>query len=199
MLTDRFGEALAFAFGLHRDQYRKGTSVPYVSHLLAVTALVLENGGGEDEAIAALLHDAIEDQGDSYLGGRPGLRGEIESRFGNTVLNIVNGCTDDDGFSKSDWRGRKQAYLDHIRGADLPVRRVSCADKLHNARSVLSDYRRVGNALWTRFRTKNPEDHLWYFNELANVFTESQTGSLAEELCRATGELNVAVQARLRE
>lgn len=185
MDSARFRDALAFATQLHRAQVRKGTQVPYISHLLAVSSLVLEHGGGEDEAIAGLLHDAIEDQGDPYPGGRQALRDEIEGRYGARVLEIVNGCTDDDGFVKvagpDGWRERKQHYLDHLETAPDSVRLVSCADKLHNARSILSDYRREGDAVWKRFRSPDPEDHLWVYGELAKRFAGNPR-VLAEEL-----------------
>ncbi len=195
MLTARFDEALAFASRLHRTQTRKGTEVPYISHLLAVTALVIEDGGDEDQAIAALLHDPIEDQGDNYSGGRDALRQRIGRVFGDTVLNIVKACTDDEGFSKSGsdakltWRARKQKYLDHLWVLDLPARRVSCADKLHNGRCVLADYRSLGENLWTRFRTGNREDQLWYYDNLAGVFLATNTGPLAEELNRVVDDI----------
>lgn len=189
MLSSRFDEALAFACDLHRAQVRKGGSVPYISHLLAVAALVMEDGGSEEEVIAALLHDSIEDQSASYPGGRDGLRQEIERKFGSAVLEIVNACTDDDHHGKPEWRARKQAYLDHIPHASPRARRVSCADKLHNARTVLADYRKIGNALWQRFRTRNGGDQIWYFTELARAFKETGTGPMAEELGRVLTEL----------
>ncbi len=194
MFTVRFDEALKFASGLHCTQLRKGTEIPYISHLLAVTALVIEDGGSEDEAIAALLHDAIEDQGDNFPGGRSALRRLIAANFGGVVLNIVNACTDDDEVppeEKKDparWRARKQAYLDHIPQMSPAARRVSCADKLHNARSVLTDYRERGEAVWSRFRTKSGSDQLWYYRELVRAFKEG-TGRLARELERMVDEL----------
>ncbi|MCW5964628.1 MAG: HD domain-containing protein [Bryobacterales bacterium] len=185
MHSSRFEDAVSFAAHLHRAQFRKGTQIPYLSHLFAVSSLVMEHGGGEDEIIAALLHDAIEDQGDPYPGGRPALRAEIEARFGRQVLEIVNGCTDDDGFVKADgpegWRQRKQHYLEHLQHASDAVRLVSCADKLHNARSILADFRRNGNAVWQRFRSSDPEDHVWVLTELASRF-EGNPRDLASEL-----------------
>lgn len=192
MHSARFEDAVAFAARLHCNQFRKGTRIPYLSHLFAVASLVMEHGGGEDEAIAALLHDAIEDQGDPYPGGRPALRAEIEVRFGRHVLQIVNGCTDDDGFVKTEgsagWRERKQQYLHHLDEASDAVRLVSCADKLHNARSILSDYRRNGNAIWQRFRSTNPEDHFWVLTELAKRF-EGNPRELAAELAWTVEQL----------
>lgn len=199
MYTARFEEALVFAARLHREQLRKGRRVPYVSHLLGVAALVIEDGGGEDEAIAALLHDAIEDQGDRYPGGRAALRREIEQRFGAAVLDLVNACTDDDNCpDKTDpaaWRPRKQACLDHIPHLSPAARRVSCADKLHNARCLAADFREHGDRLWERFRTRSAADQLWYYDQLAAAFQPAGPGRLARELARAVAELTAAVTA----
>src|SRR5437660_4807656 len=125
-LTARFEEALTFATQLHAQQVRKGTRIPYVAHLLAVTALVLENGGDEDEAIAALLHDAIEDQGGAAT------REEIRRHFGNRVVEIVDGCTDAEVIPKPPWRPRKETFIAHLREASASVRLVVASDKLHN-------------------------------------------------------------------
>jgi len=155
LLGDRFERALSFATHLHREQCRKGTGVPYAAHLLGVASLVLEDGGTEDEAIAALLHDAVEDQG-----GRARLQ-EIEHEFGNRVAHIVEGCTDTASIPKPRWRTRKEAYVHALASHDGSVRRVALADKLYNARATLLDYRRLGDELWERF---NPEaDQLWYY------------------------------------
>src|SRR5205085_9487458 len=132
-LTARFEEALIFSTQLHASQSRKGSATPYIAHLLAVTALVLENGGNEDEAIAALLHDAIEDQGGVAT------REEIRRRFGDRVVEIVNGCTDAEVVPKPPWRPRKDAFIARLYEAPASVRLVVAADKLHNARSVLAD------------------------------------------------------------
>lgn len=144
LLTDRFGEALALALDLHRPHLRKSTTVPYFSHLMSVAALVLEDGGSEDEAIAALLHDALEDCGDQITAD------EIERRFGSHVRLIVEGCTDTppdfSGGEKPAWRPRKERYLERLRESD-EVNRVSLADKLHNARSILRDHRIMGDAI----------------------------------------------------
>lgn len=145
-LSTRFDEALIFASRLHAKQVRKGSGIPYISHLLAVTALVLEHGGGEDEAIAALLHDAIEDQGGDAT------RQEIRRRFGEVVVEIVNGCTDTDSTPKPPWRERKEAYIAHLPTATSSILLVSAADKLHNVRSILNDYRVVGEEIWQRFK-----------------------------------------------
>ena len=133
-LSPCFDDALVFASRLHAGQLRKGTPVPYVAHLLAVTATVLEHGGDEDEAIAALLHDAVEDQGGAAT------RAKIRRRFGENVAAIVDGCTDADTIPKPPWQQRKEAYLAHLVGETSPsVRLVSSADKLHNVRSIIAD------------------------------------------------------------
>lgn len=175
MLTPRFEAALVYAAQLHAAQTRKGSGVPYVSHLMAVASLVLEAGGDEDAAIAALLHDAAEDQG--------GLRtlAEIRRRFGDGVADIVAACSDTFEEPKPPWHARKRAYLAHLRDAPPRVRLVSCADKLHNARAIATDHRRLGEALWARFNAGR-DDILWYYRELAAIFTEHGPEPLAAEL-----------------
>ncbi len=180
--TQRFEAALIYALHLHAEQKRKGTTIPYISHLLAVAALVLEDGGSEDEAIAALLHDAIEDQG-----GEP-IRQEIRRRFGERVVEIVNGCTDTDQTPKPPWLERKKQYLEHLRSASPQILRVSVADKLHNARSVLYDLRRYGEAVWQRFNGGR-DGTLWYYRQLVQIFRERCTSFLVEELDRVVSEL----------
>jgi len=138
-LSNRFEDALRYAYTLHARQTRKGSNIPYIAHLLGVTALVLEDGGSEDEAIAALLHDAVEDQG-----GMKTLM-EIRRRYGDLVAEIVEGCTDAIASPKPPWRQRKERYIEHLRHASPAVRRVSLSDKLHNARSILEDLRKDGS------------------------------------------------------
>jgi GTP pyrophosphokinase len=181
-LSTRFEEALVFATQLHTEQTRKGTTIPYISHLLAVTAIVLENGGNEDEAIAALLHDSIEDQGGAAT------REEIRRRFGDKVVEIVDGCTDTDMFPKPPWRARKEAYIAHISKAPAPVRLVSAADKLHNARAVLEDYSIMGEALWKRFNG-GKEGTLWYYRAAVDALRKAGTTPLIEELERVVSEI----------
>jgi (p)ppGpp synthase/HD superfamily hydrolase len=181
-LTQRFVEALAYATEVHRGQSRKGTSVPYVSHVLAVCSLVLEDGGGEVEAIGALLHDAVEDGG-----GRLILE-EIRRRFGDRVAEIVWACSDTDETPKPPWKERKTRYIAHLREAGPDARRVSCADKLHNARSILRDYRALGERLWDRFNA-TPEETLWYYRELVEAFRQPGRTPLTEELERVVSEL----------
>ena len=152
----RFQEALSYAVGLHAEQRRKLSGEPYVAHLLAVAALVMEHGGNEEEAIAALLHDAVEDQGGLAT------REEIRRRFGDAVAAIVDGCTDTTETPKPPWRRRKEAYIARLRDASTSVRLVAAADKLHNARSILREYRRLGESLWGHFHGGR-EGTLWYF------------------------------------
>jgi len=188
VLTERFTQAFLFAHMLHLEQKRKGTEAPYISHLLGVSSLVLEHGGDEDQAIAALLHDSIEDQGDTYVGGVEQLRKDIEDEFGATVLRIVNGCTDADTVPKPPWKERKEAYIEHIQNAESDIRFVSCCDKLHNARAILTDYLAVGDNLWDRFNA-DKEDILWYYRSLTDAFQEGGKSPLTEELSRVVSEL----------
>src|SRR5215212_1918847 len=177
---DKFENALVYAFQLHKDQVRKGTSTPYITHLLAVASIVGENGGTEDEVVAALLHEAPEDRG-----GEATLR-EIRARFGNEVAEIVEGCTDTYEDPKPPWRERKERYLAHLASASDSVRLVSSADKLHNARTVLSDYRLLGEDLWTRFNGKR-EGTLWYYRAIVDNLPGK--GPIVEELDRVVAEL----------
>ena len=173
MLTDRFDDALAFTARLHRAQTRKGAAIPYVSHLLAVCALVLENGGDEDAAIGALLHDAAEDQG-----GRATLD-VIRARYGEAVAAIVADCTDAWTDPKPPWRERKEAYIAALPGKADASLLVSLADKTHNVCAIANDYRVIGEALWARF-TGAREGTLWYYRSLADIFLTARPGRLAE-------------------
>jgi len=186
ILSTRFTDALTFATQLHAHQTRKGSEVPYVAHLLAVASLVLEYGANEDEAIAALLHDAIEDQGGAAT------REEIRRRFGDTVTEIVDGCTDSDATPKPPWYPRKEAYIAHIPTASASVRLVSAADKLHNARSILNDYRLLGDTVWERFKG-GKNGTLWYYRSLVEAFRTTGATPLIEELERVVGELEYLV------
>lgn len=181
-LTPRFQEALALAYQLHNGQIRKGTSIPYISHLLGVTSLVLEDGGDEDEAIAALLHDAVEDQG-----GRETLE-LIRGKFGERVAEIVLACSDSDTLPKPPWRERKERYIAHLRQASPSVVRVSLADKIHNARDIVMSYRKSGESVWERFKG-GKEGTLWYYTTLAQVFKEIRQDAMAEELGRVVDEM----------
>jgi (p)ppGpp synthase/HD superfamily hydrolase len=172
-LSPRFDEAYQFAAQAHRQQMRKGTEIPYLAHLLAVTALVLEDGGDEDQAIAALLHDAAEDQGGEVM------LEEIRLRFGERVSRIVDGLSDTFEIPKPPWQARKERYLAHLREAPPEVRRVSLADKLHNARSILADLERNGEAVWSRFTT-GKDGTLWYYHRLVETFTGDPSPMVAE-------------------
>ncbi len=182
LLSTRFEEALVYATTLHARQMRKGTDVPYIAHLLGVTALVLEDGGDEDEAIGALLHDAVEDQG-----GMRTLQ-EIRSRFGERVADIVLGCSDSFTTPKPPWRERKEAYIAHLWNASPEVRRVSLADKLYNARAILSSYRQIGEKTWERF-TGRRDGSLWYYRSLLHVYQETGDSPMVGELARVLDEL----------
>ncbi|HBE19676.1 MAG TPA: phosphohydrolase [Cyanobacteria bacterium UBA11149] len=181
-LSEKFTEALTFATQLHANQIRKGSGVPYVAHLLAVASIALEYGANEAEAIAALLHDAIEDCGGAAT------RAEICRRFGNTVTDIVDGCTDTDTVPKPPWRQRKEAYIAHISTASASVRLVSAADKLHNAQSILRDYRLLREDLWQRFRG-GKEGTLWYYRALVEAFRTHESSPIVDELERVVTEL----------
>jgi (p)ppGpp synthase/HD superfamily hydrolase len=182
VLTPRFTDALSYAVQLHAGQMRKGTHIPYIAHLLAVAGIVIEQGAGEDEAIAALLHDAIEDQG-----GRA-TAAEIRRRYGETVEQIVWGCTDAEVVPKPPWRARKEAYLAHLPQATASVRLVSAADKLHNVRSIIADYRALGEGVWARFNGGR-DGTLWYYRELVTAFRAADGSPLVDELDRAVSEL----------
>jgi GTP pyrophosphokinase len=186
ILSERFVDALTFATHLHASQSRKGGKVPYISHLMGVASIALEYGANEDEAIAALLHDAIEDQGGAAT------REEIRRRFGDTVTEIVNGCTDADTTPKPPWRQRKEAYIAHIPKASASVLLVSASDKLHNAWSVLKDYRLLGDTVWERFQG-GKDGTLWYYRAITNAFHSTGSTPLVDELERVVSELESLV------
>lgn len=178
----RFDRAVMLARTLHADQQRKGGDIPYLAHLLGVASLVLEDGGTEDEAIAALLHDAVEDQG-----GAETLK-LIRRQFGDRVAQIVEACSDTDVVPKPPWRARKEAYIAHLADADPGVLRVSLADKLHNARAILFDLQTVGDELWTRFNAERA-DTIWYYQALADAFASHNPGPMVEELRRTVAAI----------
>lgn len=190
-LSDRFLAAVALAQEVHGGARRSGTEIPYLAHLLVVTGLVLEDGGDEDQAIAAMLHDAVEDGG-----GRP-LLTRIEHRFGPRVAGIVANCSDNlDGEPDATWIERKRRYLAHLPTVtDDASLRVMLADKVHNVRSIVRDYRQEGHTLWNRFGQRTVEDQLWYYRSLLHYFTVHRPGPLTEDLSRAVGEL-AALAAR---
>jgi len=178
MLTARYDEAFRYAHELHGNQKRKGTSIPYISHLMIVSALVIENGGTEDQAIGALLHDAAEDQGGTKT------LNEVRRRFGDVVAEIVSDCTDSWNEPKPDWQPRKEAYLAELPAKPARSLLVSLADKTHNAEAILFDYRVLGEALWERFNG-GAAGTQWYYLSLANIFSDVMPGRLSDRLSRA--------------
>lgn len=181
-LGPRFEEALQYTAQLHAAQWRKGSGIPYITHLLAVTALVLEDGGGEDEAIAALLHDAVEDQGGSET-----LR-EIRERFGEKVAEIVLSCSDAVGYPKPEWRGRKEKHLASFADASAEVRRVVLADKLHNARSLLRDLIVQGGDVWGKFKG-GKDGTIWYYRTALELLDDGSKGYMMDELKRVVAAI----------
>ena len=175
--SQRFEDALVYAYRLHAEQVRKGTSIPYLSHLMSVAALVAEHGGDEDQMIAALLHDAVEDQG-----GRETLD-EIRRRFGDKVAAIVESCTDSFATPKPPWRERKEAYVRHLAEASSEALLISAADKLHNARCIVADLRGEGVSTFARFKGGR-EGTLWYYGALARELRRRVPKALADELAR---------------
>lgn len=173
-----FTEAVAYAARLHAQQTRKSTDIPYVSHLFGVASLAIEYGADMEEAVGALLHDAAED-----CGGRPRLE-EIRSKFGERVAGIVEGCSDTFETPKPDWTRRKTDYIAHLRHASPSVRLVSAADKLHNARSILKDFRVHREKVFERFKKETEWDTVWYYSRLAREFVDLGGGELDKELDR---------------
>jgi len=160
----RYAEALQFCFEIHQKQYRKGDSkIPYLSHLLAVSALVMEQGGNEDEAIGALLHDSAED-----CGGRPMLE-KVRSKFGDAVAGIVEGCSDNLSEDAEAWRPRKERYIEHLKIADKSTLLVAACDKFHNLSNTVRDLLTYGNSQWGKFN-KGPDEQVWYFDQCCSVF-----------------------------
>ena len=179
-LGKRFRNAFLFAAGQHAKQARKASTIPYIAHLMGVASIVLEAGGDEDLAIAALLHDVVED-----CGGAPMLK-EVRRRFGARVAKVVEGCTDADTYPKPPWRERKEKYIRHLERADAETRLVSAADKLNNIRSILSDYRELGEQVWARFNGGR-DGTLWYYRTLRDEF-------LRRKMNRVTRDFDLAVQ-----
>jgi (p)ppGpp synthase/HD superfamily hydrolase len=197
MLTERFDRALLTASELHRKQKRKTSGTPYVSHLLGVCALVLEDGGSEDEAIAALLHDAVEDQSATYAGGENALREHIAAEYGAEVGRLVDALTERPTAEtaalrdkRERWRAHKRAYINQIITYDVSVLRISCADSLYNVRSLITGYRSMGEKLWTRFMTREAADQLWGYSEISRAFLRVGGTGLAAELEDAIDQLH---------
>jgi len=213
MLTDRYKQALQYTAEVHEGHTKKGSDVAYLSHLLSVSALVMENDGDEDEAIAGLLHDSVEDRGDEYVSrfgakpptGRGALKYDIEHLFGARVRDLVMHCTDDEYLPEGkpaqkgtaqEWKQRKKAYLEKLeKQADTGALRVSCADKLHNARAILVDYETLGDEVWDRFRAKSKSEQLWYYKGLAGILSAraAEVGDVG--LKRLAGQLESVVHA----
>ncbi len=186
-LGDRFEQALHLALRVHGHDLRKQSRVPYMAHLLGVCALVVGDGGGEDEAIAALLHDTLEDHPLEVS------RAQLEETFGPRVRHLVEICTDTPvdytGGPRPEWYGRKAAYLDHLRVTPPADLRVPLADKLDNARSILADYRQVGEPLWPHF-TVGKEGQLWFYRQAVAAFQQAEMSSrLLEEFARVVDEM----------
>ena len=176
-LTSRFDDALKYSHEIHRDQTRKGSGSPYIGHLLGVASIVIDDGGSEDEAIGALLHDAAEDHG-----GRARLD-EIRQRFGEPVARIVEDCTDSWETPKRAWLERKREYIEHAKTLPAPSLRVAAADKVHNAYAILRDLRNSGEKVWERFNA-SADDVIAYYEGLVRSFRHAGGGKLVEELER---------------
>jgi (p)ppGpp synthase/HD superfamily hydrolase len=189
-LGPRFLRAFEFAAKKHAGQTRKASTIPYIAHLMGVASLVLEFGGDEDMAIAALLHDVVED-----CGGLPMLK-EVKRKFGSRVAKIVDGCTDSYGEPKAPWQERKETYLFHLQEADAGTRLVSAADKLNNVRSIISDYRVVGESVWERFNGGR-EGTLWYYRALEKEFRKGEPNRLMNEFGLAVLELETLAEPGL--
>jgi (p)ppGpp synthase/HD superfamily hydrolase len=187
-LTSKFVEAVAYAHEKHKDQIRKGTDIPYLGHLLSVAGFVIEADGTETEAIAALLHDAPEDQG-----GEATLA-EIREKFGDDVAGIVKECSDTFETPKPPWRERKANYIRHLSEASDSALLVSLADKLHNVRAILRDYHDIGDELWQRFSVKDPQQHLWYYRSLRDVYAQRVDNWLLDELTDVLDTLEYAIR-----
>lgn len=196
MLTDRFTRALALATELHAGQTRKGTQVPYVGHVLGVTSIALHFGADEDEAIAALLHDAVEDAPTAL--GAAGARARIRDDFGTRVLEIVEGCTDTDVTPKPAWLERKKAYVAHVPEASASVVLVSASDKVHNAGAILSDFHVIGHDVWRRFNADaGMRGVIGYYRGLVGAYrATAHHPRLVDELDRVVSALETAAGHR---
>lgn len=186
-LSKRVIEAFGLAFELHRTQRRKGSGVPYITHLMAVAAAVGDHGGDEDQIVAALLHDAVEDQGGKETLAR------IEDAFGREVADLVAGCTDSLVSPKPPWRDRKQSFAQSLRTASPRVKLIVAADKLHNIRTTINDLRTVGSAVWRRF-AGGRDGTLWYYREVCRALAHRWSDPVLEELLEAADMLRQAAQ-----
>lgn len=194
LLTERFTKAVEYARQLHTE-FRKGTDVPYMAHLLGVAAIVMSEAGRrlpvtEDMVVAALLHDTVEDHG-----GMPRLR-EVEGIFGANVARMVAGLSDtfaEDHDMKEGWEDRKTTYIERLRGEDDDVLLISAADKLYNAKSILEDFREIRHVVWERFH-RGAEQQLWYFRELLTVFDSRPRNRIVDEFERVLKELELELE-----
>ncbi|MGA7987168.1 MAG: HD domain-containing protein [Candidatus Dormiibacterota bacterium] len=203
MLTSRFAAAFALAYLVHGQQLRKKTGIPYMAHVMAVSALALEHGADEDVAIAALLHDSVEDSVDGEA-----THAIIQQEFGSRVAQIVMACSDAvavPGKPKLAWRERKERYLEHLdEDADGDVLLVSACDKVHNASSVLADLRSEGDVVWQRFTVSDPAQQLWYYTGVAEILRRRLPGALSDQLGEIVNEiaarvsLNAQIESRIR-
>lgn len=183
--TERFVSAMAYAHQVHQGQRRKGTGIPYIAHVLGVAAIAMEYGADENEAIAALLHDAAED------GGGEATLAEIRARYGDAVGDIVLGCSDslvEDPEDKLPWRERKENYLAHLENTSQSVCLVSAADKLHNVRAIIRDYHEHGDDVWGRFQGQR-DGTLWYYETVADTLHRRYRSQLTRDLQAAVDEL----------
>ena len=190
-LGRRFLRAVEFAAAQHAGQTRKASTIPYIAHLMGVASLVLEAGGDEDLAIAALLHDVVED-----CGGAPMLR-EVQRRFGSRVAKIVDGCTDAYSIPKPPWHDRKVSYINRLKKENAETRLVSAADKLNNVRSILSDYRAIGESVWSRFNGGR-DGTLWYYRTLRDEFLRSKPNRVTRDFDLAVQELESLTRGKAR-
>jgi len=187
-LGPRFLRAFLFAADKHSGQARKASTIPYIAHLMGVASLALEAGGDEDIAIAALLHDVVED-----CGGAPMLK-EVRRRFGKHVAEMVDGCTDADTVPKPPWRERKEKYIRRLKTEASDARLVSASDKLNNIRSIISDYRAIGESVWSRFNGGR-DGTLWYYRTLRDEFLRSRPNRVTREFDLAVKELELMTRA----
>ncbi len=183
-LGEKFEQALLFALHIHAGQIRKGSQTPYYAHILGVASLVLEDGGTETEAIAALLHDAAED------GAGQNTLDEIRAQFGDEIAEIVLDCSDTLETPKPPWRARKQAHIDHLKTSRPESMHVKLADKVHNANNLLRSLHEYGPSVWDDFKGGR-EGTLWYFREMHAVFSQTRSGYLMDEFARLIDEIEV--------
>ncbi|MCP3936474.1 MAG: bifunctional (p)ppGpp synthetase/guanosine-3',5'-bis(diphosphate) 3'-pyrophosphohydrolase [Actinomycetia bacterium] len=197
MIGDRFDEAFVWAHDRHRDQRRKTSNTPYITHLMVVASLAIDDAANdpalvdmvEEIAIAALLHDVVEDTDTTP--------DDVAQRFGLVVAEIVEGCSDTDIWPKPPWGERKEAYLLHLRSASSPTLCVALADKRHNATDILADLRSLGPSVWDRFNA-GPDQQKWFHEELASVFGERRPGNAADDYSRTVRELVAVIDAQRR-